>query len=198
VVQGGFRAVLARRGRIRASGELLRGRGVFDSQRRVASCWVYPAFRCRRSLAKLCTQTLSTQALNRKGNHVSTMKTKDGVEQSRRLDAAALLECRTLAATALLLVGIGFWQHYTGYVEAEQRRDASVTTAPESASGSTAARWPNMAEAIEHANIHPQVSDISSVTANIDLSSHRPRTASAGPVPWEQHSRSTSKPWLVP
>jgi hypothetical protein len=123
------------------------------------------------------------------------MKTRDGVEQSRRLDAAALLECRTLAATALLLVGIGFWQHYTGYVEAEQRRDASVTTAPES---TAAAGWPNMAEAIEHANIHPQVSDISSVTANIDLSSHRPRTASAGPVPWEQHSRSTSKPGLVP
>jgi hypothetical protein len=100
---------------------------------------------------------------------VSTMKTKDGVEQPPRLDAAALLECRSLAATALLLVGIGFWQHYTGYVEAEQRRDAGVTTASESASGS-----------------------------NIGRSSHRLRTAWAGPVPWEQHPRSTSKPWLVP
>jgi hypothetical protein len=127
------------------------------------------------------------------------MKTKDGVEQSPRPGAAAPLECHSLAATALLVVGIGFWQHYTGYVEAEQRGDvvASVQTAPESESGSTtAARQPNMAKTIEDANIHPQVSDISSVTLDIGLSTHRPRTASAGTR--EQHLRSTSKPWLAP
>ena len=153
-------------------------------------------------VSKLCTQIrLSTQALNQKGKYVSTMKTKDGVEQFPRRGAAARLECHSLAATALLLAGIGFWQHYTGYVEAEQRGDvvASVQTAPESASGSTTAeRRPNMAETIEHANIHPQVSDISSVTVDIGLSNHRPRTASAVPVLQEQHPPNTSMPWLVP
>lgn len=132
---------------------------------------------------------------------MSTMKTKDSVEQFPRPGAAARLECHSLAATALLLAGIGFWQHYTGYVEAEQRGDvvASVQTAPESASGSTTAeRRPNMAETIEHANIHPQVSDISSVTVDIGLSNHRPRTASAVPVLQEQHPPNTSMPWLVP
>jgi hypothetical protein len=61
-------------------------------------------------------------------------------------DTAARLEGHILAVVALLLVGIGFWQHYTDYVEAEQRGDfvASVQTAPGSASGSSmAARRPH-------------------------------------------------------
>jgi hypothetical protein len=72
-------------------------------------------------------------------------------------DIVAHLEGRMLAVLALLLVGIGFWQHYTDYVEAEQRGDvvASEQTAPGSAGGSTVAvRW-------QHASIRPQVSDIS-------------------------------------
>ena len=138
---------------------------------------MYPAFRT------LHSDSLSTQALNWKEIDLSTTKTKNGVEQSPRLGAAARVECHSLTATALLLLGIGFWQHYTGYVEAEQRSDvvASVQTAPESESGSTtAARRRNRAKTIEDANIHPQVSDISSVTVDIGLSSHRPRTTSAG------------------
>ena len=79
------------------------------------------------------------------------------IAQSPPPDTAARLEGRILALVALLLGGIGFWQHYTDYVEAEQRGDfvASVQTAPGSASGSSmAARWP-------HSNIRLQASDIS-------------------------------------
>jgi len=54
------------------------------------------------------------------------------IAQSPPPDTAAHLEGRILAVVALLLVGIGFWQHYTDYVEAEQRGHfaASVQTAP--------------------------------------------------------------------
>ena len=79
------------------------------------------------------------------------------IAQSPPPDTAARLEGRILAVVALWLVGIGFWQHYTDYVEAEQRGHfaASVQTAPGSASGSSmAARWP-------HANIRLQASNIS-------------------------------------
>ena len=79
------------------------------------------------------------------------------IAQSPPPDTAARLEGRILTVVALSLVGIGFWQHYTDYVEAEQRGDfvANVQMALGSESGSSmAARWP-------HANIRLQASDIS-------------------------------------
>ena len=79
------------------------------------------------------------------------------IAQSAPPNTAARLEGRILAAVALSLVGIGFWQHYTDYVEAEQRGDfvANVQTALGSAGGgSMAVRW-------SHANIRLQASDIS-------------------------------------
>jgi hypothetical protein len=79
------------------------------------------------------------------------------IAQSPQPDTAARLEGRILAVVVLSLVGIGFWQHYTDYVEAEQRGDfvANVQMALGSESGSSmAARWP-------HANIRLQASDIS-------------------------------------
>jgi len=72
-------------------------------------------------------------------------------------DIAIHLEGRMLAVLALLLAGIGFWQHYTDYVEAEQRGDAVAseqTVAVSAGGGTMAARWP-------HAGIHPLASDIS-------------------------------------
>ena len=79
------------------------------------------------------------------------------IAQSPPPDTAARLEGRILTVVALSLVGIGFWQHYTDYVEAEQRGDfvASAQTAPGARAGrSMVARW-------RHANIRLQASDIS-------------------------------------
>ena len=39
-------------------------------------------------------------------------------EQRRASDARARFEGRALAIVGLLLVGIGFWQHYDNYVDA--------------------------------------------------------------------------------
>jgi hypothetical protein len=43
-------------------------------------------------------------------------------EHFRASDVGAQLESRALAVVALLLVGIGFWQHYDNYVDAEETR----------------------------------------------------------------------------
>ena len=80
------------------------------------------------------------------------------IEHCPPADAAARLDGRRLAAGALLLVGIGFWQHYTEYVEAEQR---SEFVAGVQSSGTMAASGPAMGKTFGHTNIHPQVSDIS-------------------------------------
>jgi hypothetical protein len=80
------------------------------------------------------------------------------IEQSPAADTAARLEGRRLAAGALLLVGIGFWQHYTEYVEAEQR---SELVASVQSSSSMAAREAAMAKTFGHTNIRPHVSDVS-------------------------------------
>ena len=86
------------------------------------------------------------------------------IEQSTAPDTAARLEGCILAAAALLLVGIGFWQHYENYVDAEEDRASidSVQTAAVGAGGST---MPVMgldtAETFDHAKMHVRVSDIS-------------------------------------
>jgi hypothetical protein len=85
------------------------------------------------------------------------------LEQRPAPDSGARLEGRILAVGALLLVGIGFWQHYENYVEAQESRVpiASEQAALWRADGSTVALMPGTTETFAHPNIHAQVSDIS-------------------------------------
>jgi hypothetical protein len=78
------------------------------------------------------------------------------IEQFLPPDAAARLEGRRLVAGALLLVGIGFWQHYTEYVEAEQRSEFVVQSR-----SAMAATGPATAKTFGHTNTRPHISDIS-------------------------------------
>jgi hypothetical protein len=80
------------------------------------------------------------------------------IEQCPPPDTAARLDGRRLVVGAVLLAGIGFWQHYTEYVEAEQRSEfvASVQS-----SGTMAPSGAAMAKTFGHTTIHPYVSDIS-------------------------------------
>jgi hypothetical protein len=82
-------------------------------------------------------------------------------EQRRASDAGARLEGRALAVVGLLLVGIGFWQHYDNYVDAEEARVsiAAEQTAP--ADDSPMAVMPGTSETFEHAKTRVQLSDIS-------------------------------------
>jgi hypothetical protein len=89
---------------------------------------------------------------------------KSEIGQSPVRDILARVEGGILVVIALLLAGIGFWQHYENYVDAEESRGsiADVQTAPESADDSTiAAMRPAVAEKYEHAKMRLQVSDIS-------------------------------------
>ena len=89
---------------------------------------------------------------------------KSEIEQSPVRDTFARVEGGILVVIALLLAGIGFWQHYENYADAEENRGsiADVQTAPESADDSTiAAMRPAVAEKYEHAKMRLQVSDIS-------------------------------------
>jgi hypothetical protein len=76
-------------------------------------------------------------------------------------DAGARLEGRALAVVALLLAGIGFWQHYDNYVDAEESRVSifDEQTALQPADDSTAAAMPDTSETFEHAQMHVQLSD---------------------------------------
>jgi hypothetical protein len=80
------------------------------------------------------------------------------IEQSPPSDTVARLEGRRLAAGALLLVGIGFWQHYTEYVEAEQRGEFVTNVQSNSTMATTE---PAMVKTFAHTNIHSHMSDIS-------------------------------------
>jgi hypothetical protein len=84
-------------------------------------------------------------------------------EQRRASDVAARLECRVLAVVGLLLVGIGFWQHYDNYVDAEESRVsiAAEQTALGPADDSTRAVMPGTSETFEHPKTRVQLSDIS-------------------------------------
>ena len=84
-------------------------------------------------------------------------------EQRRASDARARLEGRALAMVGLLLVGIGFWQHYDNYVDAEEGRVsvAAEQTALGPADDSTMAVMPGMSATFEHAKARVQLSDIS-------------------------------------
>ena len=84
-------------------------------------------------------------------------------EQRRASDVGARLEGRALAVVGLLLVGIGFWQHYDNYVDAEESR-ASIAveqTALGPADDSATAVMPGTSETFEHAKTRVQLSDIS-------------------------------------
>jgi hypothetical protein len=87
----------------------------------------------------------------------------NGLEQRAATDAGTRLEGHILAVGALLLLGIGFWQHYENYLDAVESRVsiASEQTAPGRVDGGTIAVMPGTTEAFEHANIHAQASDIS-------------------------------------
>jgi hypothetical protein len=76
-------------------------------------------------------------------------------------DAGARLEGRALAVVALLLVGIGFWQHYDNYVDAEESRVSifAEPTALQPADDSTVAATPDTSETFEHPKMHVQLSD---------------------------------------
>jgi hypothetical protein len=78
------------------------------------------------------------------------------LEQRLAADAGARLEGHILAVCALLLVGIGFWQHYENYMDAEESRVsiASEQTAPQRADGSSGTVTAGTTETFEHANIH--------------------------------------------
>lgn len=80
------------------------------------------------------------------------------VEQCPPSDTAGRVDGGRLAAGALLLLGIGFWQHYTEYVEAEQR---SEFVAGVQSSGTMAASGPATGKTFARTNIHAHVSDIS-------------------------------------
>ena len=89
---------------------------------------------------------------------------KNEIEQSLVRDTLARVERCILVIIAVLLAGIGFWQHYENYADAEESRGsiADVQTAPESADDSAiAAMRPAVAEKYEHAKMRLQVSDIS-------------------------------------
>jgi hypothetical protein len=85
------------------------------------------------------------------------------LEQRRASDAGARLEGRALAIVGLLLVGIGFWQHYDNYVDAEESRlsIAAEQTAMGPADDSTMAVMPGTSETFEHAKTHVQLTDLS-------------------------------------
>jgi hypothetical protein len=84
-------------------------------------------------------------------------------EHFRASDAGARLEGRALAVVAVLLMGIGFWQHYDNYVDAEESpvSIAGEETAPGPADDSTMAVMPGTNETFERAKMHVQLSDIS-------------------------------------
>jgi hypothetical protein len=81
-------------------------------------------------------------------------------EQRRASDACARLEGRALAIVGLLLVGIGFWQHYDNYVDAEESRlsIAAEQTAIGLADDNV---MPGTSETFEHAKTRVQLTDIS-------------------------------------
>jgi hypothetical protein len=84
-------------------------------------------------------------------------------EQRRASDTGARLEGRALAIVGFLLVGIGFWQHYYNYVDAEESRlsvDAEQT-AMGPADDNTMAVIPGTSETFEHAKTRIQLTDIS-------------------------------------
>jgi hypothetical protein len=84
-------------------------------------------------------------------------------EQRRASDVGVRLEGCALAVVGLLLMGIGFWQHYDNYVDAEEGRDsiAAAQTALGPADDSTMVVLPGMSETFEHAKTRVQLSDIS-------------------------------------
>ena len=84
-------------------------------------------------------------------------------EQRRASDARARFEGRALAIVGLLLVGLGFWQHYDNYVDAEESRlsIAAEQTAMGPADDSTMAVMPDTSETFEHAKTRVQLTDIS-------------------------------------
>ena len=89
---------------------------------------------------------------------------KKEIEQSPVRNTLARVEGGILAVIALLLAGIGFWQHYENYVDAEESRGSivDVQMAPEGADDSAmAVVRPAAAETFEHAKMRVQVSDIS-------------------------------------
>ena len=84
-------------------------------------------------------------------------------EQRRASDARARLEGRALAIVGLLLVRIGFWQHYDNYVDAEESRlsIAAEQTAMGPADDNTMAVMPGTSETFEHAKARVQLTDLS-------------------------------------
>jgi len=90
---------------------------------------------------------------------------KNEIKQSPVRDTLARVEGGILVVIALLLAGIGFWQHYENYVDAEESRDsiADVQTAPDGSDDSAiAVMRPAAAKTFEHAKMRRvQVSDIS-------------------------------------
>ena len=89
---------------------------------------------------------------------------KSEIGQSPVRDILARVEGGILVVIALLLAGIGFWQHYENYVDAEESRGSitDVQTAQDGTDDSAiAVMRPAAAETIEHAKMRVQVSDIS-------------------------------------
>jgi|SRR6516165_1949670 len=89
---------------------------------------------------------------------------KNEIEQSLVRDTLARVERCILVIIAVLLAGIGFWQHYENYVDAEESRGSitDVQTAQDGTDDSAiAVMRPAAAETIEHAKMRVQVSDIS-------------------------------------
>jgi hypothetical protein len=84
-------------------------------------------------------------------------------EQRRASGVGARLEGRALAVVGLLLVGIGFWQHYDNYVDAEESRVsiAAEQTALGPVDDGTMAVMPGTSETFKHAKTRVQLSDIS-------------------------------------
>jgi hypothetical protein len=78
-------------------------------------------------------------------------------------DAGARLQGCGLALVAWVLMGIGFWQHYENYLDAEQDRRsmADEQTTPEGDGSSLSVMGPGTAGTREHAKLRVQVSDIS-------------------------------------
>src|SRR6516164_4557223 len=87
---------------------------------------------------------------------------KSEIGQSPVRDTLARVEGGILVVIALLLTGIGFWQHYENYVDAEESHGsiADVQTVPEGADDSAmVVMRPAAAETFEHAKVLVQVSD---------------------------------------